>query len=339
MSSSFLQNLNGNSTSDIPFWFMRQAGRYLPEYKKVREEAGSFLGLCKDPQKASEVTLQPIRRFDMSAAIIFSDILLIAEALGQELTFTDGIGPQLGDLDIMFLDGQNTGEKLSYVGEAIERTRERLPIEKNIIGFAGAPWTVACYMIEGKSSNNYSQARLFAWRHRKQFEHLLDILIHATADYLKMQIKAGAQAIQIFDSWAGVLSVEEFRSWVIKPTKDIIQRVRQVYPHIPVIGFPKGGHLMLPAYIKETEVNCLGLDSGVPVAWAHMRLQKSCALQGNLDPQYLLLSPDMMKTRLEHILTELGKGPFVFNLGHGIDKKTPVENVEILSQWLKKWIR
>lgn len=342
---SFLDALSGHVSENVPFWFMRQAGRYLPEYRELRAKKGSFLGLAMDPIAACEVTMQPVRRFGMDAAIIFSDILVVPYALGQKLEFVEGEGPKLDPVkssqEIMALGYKEFETKLSPVYEALRKTKMALEVEgfkkTALIGFAGAPWTVASYMVEGGSSREFTTVKKMAYADPKIFSGLIDLLSEATASYLIRQVEAGAEALQIFDSWAGVLDEHLFHQYVILPTREIVKTVREACPHVPIIGFPRGAGNHYSTYMRETGVTALGLDTSVPVRWAAKTLQPVCPVQGNLDPIALLTGGDSMIRATERILSELSRGPFVFNLGHGIHKETPIEHVEALVQFIKNW--
>ena len=332
----FLDALLKKRTVRPPFWLMRQAGRYLPEYRDLRSKAGSFLDLCFNPTFAAEVTLQPLRRFSMDAAILFSDILVIPYALGQGLSFQEGEGPRLEDLDLAAIE-KNAGrvlEKLSPVLETVERVRQELDPDKVLIGFAGAPWTVACYMIEGGSSKDFSRARHFAANRPVEFERLMQGLANATADYASAQIKAGADVIQLFDSWAGL--ADDFEQQVINPTRDIIAILEHRHPGVPIIGFPRGAGKKYLDYARQTGVCGLGLDQHVSLREAE-QYQKICTVQGNLDPQTLLKGGLDLETKTRRLLETLSPGPFIFNLGHGVIKETPPEHVLKLSEIVRNW--
>ncbi len=343
----FLQTLNGQVTEKVPFWFMRQAGRYLPEYKELRAKAGGFLDMAYNPETACEITMQPIRRFSMDAGIIFSDILVVPHAMGQHLEFAAGEGPKLDPVrsvtDIGKLKPGITGEIFSKVYEAIERTRQAMQSEgfgqTALIGFAGAPWTVACYMVEGGGSKDFETVRSWAYRGPEEFQQLIDILVEVTAEYLCGQIKAGAEAVQIFDSWAGVLEANQFHRWVIAPTKRLVEKVRMEHPDVPIIGFPRGAGVLYRDYVRDTGVSAVSTDHMLPVQWIGNALQPLVPVQGNLDPVALLAGGDTLKLSAEKILNELGSAPFVFNLGHGVIKDTPVEHVEELVTLIREFER
>jgi len=308
---------------------MRQAGRYLPEYRETRSKAGGFLDLCYSPDFAVEVTLQPIRRFGFDAAILFSDILVVPHALGRDLRFEEGHGPRMTPIaadEIADLAGRDIHGRLAPVYETVRRLRAELPAETTLLGFCGAPWTVATYMIAGHGTPDQAPARLFGFRNPEAMARLLAILADVSADYLIRQIDAGADAVQIFDSWAGVLDQASFRSWCVEPVAAIVRRVRQAHPNVPIIGFPRGAGSLYGGYREATGVTGLGLDWSVPLSQAR-QLQGQGAVQGNLDPLRLVAGGRALSDGVEDILRELGGGPLVFNLGHGITPDAPVEHV------------
>lgn len=335
-----LSALQGKVTRRTPFWFMRQAGRYLPEYRELRAQKGGFLNLVYDPLAACEITMQPIRRFGMDGAILFSDILVIPQALGQSLEFTAGEGPQLGDLNIASLNPARIHETLSPIYETVSNIRASLKTEgfhhTALIGFAGSPWTLACYMIQGQGSKDFGKAKHFALQNPAQFNALLDIILEATIAYLSAQVKAGAEALQLFESWASMADTKGFEDWIIKPTARIVTALRTLHPQTPIIGFPKGAGAMLGRYATETGVQGLGIDSLTPLNWAAEQAP-GLALQGNLDPWVLAAGGEAMESRALAILNSMKNHPFIFNLGHGIDKSTPVEHVETLSRIIKEF--
>jgi uroporphyrinogen decarboxylase len=345
MSDTLLvKNLLGEKTERIPFWFMRQAGRYLPEYRSLRGTAKGFLDLCFSPEKAAEVTLQPLRRFGMDAAILFSDILVIPYALGVEVRFAEGEGPIVAICDtrekIEALDLSTVRSKLAPVAETVQLVKKQLPQGAALIGFAGAPWTVACYMLQGKSGKEFQAARSFALKEPVLMQQLIDRLTEATIDYLRMQIEAGADALQLFDSWAGLLTPAQFAKWVIAPSKKIAAALRSSHLHIPLIGFAKGAGLELEAYAKETGVNCIGVDQHTPMEFAlKCRASATQAVQGNLDPLLLAYDLDGAKRETEAILKTVGKNPSVFNVGHGFIPETPIDHVATISEMVKAWRR
>lgn len=339
----FLRALAKDSLDTPPLWLMRQAGRYLPEYRQTRTQAGSFLDLCYTPDLAAEVTHQPLRRYGFDAAILFSDILMIPDALGQKVAFKEGEGPVLPPIrtveDLKTLSFDHFHQTLQPVYETVSKLAATLPSKTALIGFCGAPWTVATYMIEGKGSKDFSHAKTMLWQNPKLFHSLMDLLTEAISQELLAQIKAGAEAIQLFDTWASALPETEFREWIIKPTQRIVQRLKSEYPHIPVLGFPRGAGALYEVYAKETGVDGLSLDSSVPLQWAAKTLQPVCCLQGNLDPLLLVAGGDAMNHAIDRILNTLGHGPFIFNLGHGIVPQTPPEHVAQLVQRVRQWYR
>jgi len=338
LDSSLLRALSGQPNFPPPIWLMRQAGRYLPEYREVRGKVASFLDLCRTPGLAAEVTLQPLRRFDLDAAIVFSDILIIPYALGQKVEFVEGEGPKLEPVKdgkaIAGLNKSNTAKALAPVYETIELVVAALPKNVPLIGFCGAPWTVATYMIEGGGSKEQAAARLFAYRDQATFQHLIDLLVESSADYLVNQVKAGASALQIFDSWAGSLPEDEFERWCITPTKRLVELVKAELPEIPIIGFPRGAGVLAERYARETDIDAIGCDTSMPVGWMR-RLQEQLPVQGNLDPLLLVAGGEALDMRVGAILETLGQQPFIFNLGHGILPETPIEHVTRLLNLVK----
>lgn len=309
---------------------MRQAGRYLPEYRQVREKAGSFLDLCYTPELAAEVTLQPLRRFDLDAAILFSDILVIPDALGQSVRFATGEGPILEPVDaksIATLAPEKALENLSPVFETLGRIKSALSSDKTLIGFCGAPWTVATYMIGGKGSSDQAAARLFALQEPEAFSALIDMLVEVSAHYLIAQFRAGADMVQIFESWALNLDEESFRSFVIEPNRRLVARVRESVPEAPITGFPRGAAGMLAEYAEKTGVSVLGLDYATPLSFASKELPKTVTVQGNLDPLRLVAGGAQMEARAREIIEAFSDRPHIFNLGHGIVPQTPIANV------------
>ena len=330
---SLVRVLDGERIWPPPLWIMRQAGRYLPEYRQTRSTVGTFLDLCYTPDLAVEVTLQPIRRFGFDAAILFSDILVIPDALGQKVEFESGQGPRLEPLDLDQLPTYDPDRVLSHLApvmETVSRLREELPLETTLLGFCGAPWTVATYMIAGRGTTDQAPARLASLAQPEKFAKLIDVLVQASIDYLVAQLKAGADAVQVFDTWSGVLAPADFRTWCLEPMMRIVDGVRAKVPDARIIGFPKGATLMLVEYVKKTGVNAVGLDWSVPHAWARDRLQPLCAVQGNLDPMRLIAGGDTLDRGIDRVLEGLGDGRLIFNLGHGITPQTPVAHVEHL---------
>ncbi|THV11958.1 uroporphyrinogen decarboxylase [Rhizobium rhizophilum] len=330
-----LDVLNGKTVSPPPIWLMRQAGRYLPEYRETRKKAGSFLDLCYSPEFATEVTLQPIRRYGFDAAILFSDILVIPDALKRNVTFTEGHGPQMDPIDpdgIYGLSADGVLDHLKPVMETVSRLRSELPQETTLLGFCGAPWTVATYMIAGHGTPDQAPARLFAYRHPEAFQRLLDILAEISADYLVAQIDAGADAVQIFDSWAGVLGETEFEAFAVKPVRRIIASVRARRPQAKVIAFAKGAGILLKRYRQDTNADAIGLDWSVPLSFA-AELQKDGPVQGNLDPMRVVAGGVPLRDGIDAILQALGQGPLIFNLGHGITPQAdPAHVTDLVNQ-------
>jgi len=331
--------LAGKALARPPVWLMRQAGRYLPEYRAVRARAGSFLDLCYNPELAAEVTLQPIRRYGLDAAILFSDILVVPHALGQALDYVEGEGPKLEPVTdaagIARLSARRLHEVLGPVYETVGRVAAALPPETALIGFAGAPWTVATYMVEGGGSKEFGVVKRLAYGEPETFARLVDLLVEATGAYLLRQIQAGAEAVQLFDSWAGVLPPAEFERWVIEPTRRIVGAVRAAAPKVPVISFPRGAGLLYERYLAGTGVDAVGLDGSVSPGWAAQALQPRAAVQGNLDPVFLVTGGEPMIRAADAIVDALGGGPFVFNLGHGVHQRTPPEHVAALIRHLR----
>lgn len=321
-----------------PVWIMRQAGRYLPEYRKVRETAGSFLDLCYTPDLATEVTLQPLRRFDLDAAILFSDILVIPDALGQSVRFEQGEGPVLEPLNaetLGHLQPERVLGHLEPVFETLGRIRQGLTPDKTLIGFCGAPWTVATYMLGGRGSPDQAAARLFALNHPQAFAQLIDILVEVSAAYLVAQFRAGADMVQIFESWALNLDEDAFRAYVIGPNRRIVEKVRAAVPDAPITGFPRGAAGMLAEYAQATGVNVLGLDYATPLGFAAQTLPKGLGVQGNLDPLRLVAGGAQMDDRARSIIAAFADRPHIFNLGHGIVPQTPIANVTRLIEVIK----
>lgn len=328
---TLLRVLKGHSLSPPPVWMMRQAGRYLPEYREARQKAGSFLDLCYNPDFAVEVTLQPIRRFGFDAAILFSDILVVPHALGRDLRFVEGHGPQMTPIrpdEITGLgEGQDFHAHLAPVYETVSRLKRELPPETTLIGFCGAPWTVATYVIAGRGTPDQAPSRLFGYRDPDDMSALLDRLAVVSAEYLVRQIDAGADVVQIFDSWAGVLDEANFARWCVAPVAEIVRRVRSVHPGVPIIGFPRGAGSLYTDYRQKTGVTALGLDWSVPLSQAQS-LQQAGAVQGNLDPLRVVAGGRALDEGVDAILEALGGGPLIFNLGHGITPEAPIRHVE-----------
>ncbi len=328
----FLEVLSGETVFPPPIWMMRQAGRYLPEYRETRRQAGSFLDLCYNPDLAVEVTLQPIRRFGFDASILFSDILVVPHALGRDLRFEEGRGPLMTPIsaeEIDRIEVRGFHGHLAPVYETVRRLRRELPAETALIGFCGAPWTVATYMIAGHGTPDQAPGRLFAYRHPEAMERLLGILADQSAGYLIRQIEAGADAVQIFDSWSGVLDERSFEAYCVAPVARMVAKVKAAHPAVPIIGFPKGAGSLYDTFRDKTGVDALGLDWSVPLSQAR-RLQAGGAVQGNLDPMRLVAGGEALREGVDTILGGLSDGPLVFNLGHGITPETPIEHVEAM---------
>lgn len=335
-----LKIFEGESFKVPPVWVMRQAGRYLPEYRETRKKAGGFLELCYTPELAIEVTLQPIRRFGFDASILFSDILVVPDALGRNVRFEEGRGPILepidaADLSRMLEENEDHEKGLTHlkpVFETVAGLRQELPDETTLLGFCGAPWTVATYMIAGHGTPDQAPARLFGHRHPELMAALLSKLADFSSDYLIKQLQNGADAVQVFDSWSGVLGKEDFDEFCVKPVRQIVQNVRAVIPDAKIIGFPKGAGIQYQGYREETDTDVLGLDWTVPLDFA-VELQKTGGVQGNLDPTRLVAGGKALDEGIDRILDKLGDGPLIFNLGHGITPDTPTAHVE---QMLKR---
>ena len=337
MNKPILQVLDGSSLQPPPVWLMRQAGRYLPEYRAIREKAGGFLDLVFNPQFASEVTLQPVRRFNFDAAILFSDILVVPHALGQPVRFAVGEGPLLDPIadrtGFERLSSEIDHAVLAPIYETIRIVKAELPPAVALLGFCGAPWTVACYMIAGRGTADQAPARLFAYRGAPAFDVLMDVLVEASASYLVRQLEAGADAVQIFDTWAGVLPPESFVRWCVGPTKRIVSLVRAQVPGAKIIGFPRGAGTKLVDYVKETGIDAVGLDWTVDRNFVRESVQSLKPVQGNVDPLALLAGGVALDRAVDSVLESFSGAPFIFNLGHGILPETPIAHVE---QMLKR---
>ncbi len=328
----FLEPFRGEALDVPPIWLMRQAGRYLPEYRATRAQAGDFLTLCYTPALAAEVTLQPIRRYGFDAAILFSDILVVPDALGQGVRFVEGEGPRLDPIrssaDLAQLDPAKTAEKFGLVSETVARLRQDLPAETALIGFCGAPWTVATYMVQGQGSSDQAEARLWAYRDPEGFEALMEILVETSINYLDRQVRAGADCLQIFDTWAGSLPDDEFDRWVVAPTRAIREAIKDLHPDVPVIGFPRGAGATAVWYVSETGVDGIGCDTATPpFVMSEAFEDEDVVVQGNLDPLLLVAGGSRLDERVDEILDLMRGKRFIFNLGHGIVPQTPPENV------------
>ncbi len=339
MPGLLLRTLRGENASQRPVWLMRQAGRYLPEYRALRAEKGGFLPLVYDSAAAAEITLQPIRRFGFDGAILFSDILIVPYAMGQDLQFLAGEGPHLSPrlVDTALSSLTAVPERLSPIYETVRQVRTALPADKTMLGFAGSPWTVATYMVTGEGSRDQHETRAMAYRDPAAFQAIIDAIVDVTVDYLAGQIEAGAEAVQLFDSWAGSLAPAEFERWVIAPNAAIADRIKARFPDTPVIGFPKGAGEKLPAYARETGVHAVGIDETIDPLWAAKELPAGLPVQGNLDPLLLLAGGAELERQALRVLDAFADRPHVFNLGHGIGQFTPIEHVEQLLALVRGW--
>ena len=337
----FLAALSGEVQSRPPFWLMRQAGRYLPEYREVRRQAGSFIDLCMNSELACEVTLQPLRRYGMDAAILFSDILMVPHGLGQKLEYLEGEGPKLAPVSdgagLARLRTANFHEILAPVYQTVRRIAGALPEGTALIGFAGSPWTVACYMVQGGGSKEWEKVKGFAYRDEAGFDALIELLVGVTVEYLSRQIQAGAEAVQLFDSWAGILPASRFRRYVIEPTRRIVAALKALHPDVPVIGFPRNCGVLIEEYTRRTGVDAVALDTTVCPVWAAKHVQPLRPVQGNLDPILVMAGGEAMKNGTDEILRALTGGLFVFNLGHGVTQGTPPEHVGQLAELIRGW--
>jgi uroporphyrinogen decarboxylase len=327
-----LRVLEGQREAVPPIWMMRQAGRYLPEYRAVRQKAGGFLDLCFNPQLAADVTLQPVQRFDFDAAILFSDILVVPLALGRKVWFVEGEGPRLEPIvdaeGLLSLRPTISVDSLLPIYETVRRVKAALSAETALIGFCGAPWTVATYMIAGQGTPDQAPAKELAAREPKAFAHLIDCLVDASSEYLTNQLDAGADVVQIFDTWAGSLPADEFERWCVQPTKRLVARLREKRPNARVIGFPRGAGKRIPRYIDETGVNAVGLGNEIDRIFARDQIQTRVPVQGNVDPKVLLEGGTALDREVDDVLEAFGAGPLIFNLGHGILPQTPIAHVE-----------
>ena len=345
LNKPLLNSLNHRDSGKIPFWFMRQAGRYLPEYQQIRRREPDFINLCLTPELASEITLQPIRRFDMDGAILFSDILIVPHILGQEVEFIEKLGPKLKPIrtieDLKRLELDGIYERFQNIYQTVKLTAAALPSDKTLIGFCGGIWTVASYMIEGQSSKNYEQIKRECYLDSEFIQKLFEILGEASFQYLSGQIDHGCEAIQIFESWAGMLDEASFRRFILQPTEVLIHRLKQKYPTIPIIWFPKNGCEAFLQQNIDLNINAIGIDYTVSHQTA-LALQNRYTLQGQLDPIYLLSKPSVIESvsrkMIERFyLDSIQKNRYVFNLGHGILPNTPIENLEFLVKIIKSY--
>ena len=332
--------LDGETLSNPPWWLMRQAGRYLPEYRQVRAKARDFIELCSSPALAAELTMQPVRRYGMDAAILFSDILMIPHALGQGLAFREGEGPVLEPIeshsDLARLDLGGVIARLEPIFETVTRVRGVLGPQTALIGFAGSPWTVATYMVEGGASRDFRRVKSWAYRDLEGFGALIELLVERTAEYLAAQISAGAEVVQLFDTWAGILPEAAFERWVIEPTRRIVAKLKSKFPNCPIIGFPRSAGVLYKRYVLETGISAIGLDPTVPTDYTTNDLQPLATVQGNLDPVLLMVGGKALEDAVTELRRLLGQRPWIFNLGHGVLPQTPPENVEVLARLLSE---
>ena len=339
MPGLLLRTLRGENCPERPVWLMRQAGRYLPEYRALRAQKGGFLPLVYDSAAAAEITLQPIRRFGFDGAILFSDILIVPYAMGQDLEFLAGEGPHLSPrlVDTALSSLTMVPQRLDPIYETVRQVRAALPAGKTMLGFAGSPWTVATYMVAGEGSRDQHETRAMAYRDPAAFQAIIDAIVAVTVDYLAGQILAGAEAVQLFDSWAGSLAPSEYERWVIAPNAAIVSAIRARFPDVPLIGFPKGSGEKLPAYARETKVDAVGIDETIDPLWAARELPAGMPVQGNLDPLLLLAGGAELDKQALRILDAFADRPHVFNLGHGIGQTTPIEHVGALLALVRGW--
>ncbi len=339
MPGLLLETLRGRRGDQVPLWLMRQAGRYLPEYREMRAQKGGFLELVYDSEAAAEITLQPLARFGFDGAILFSDILIVPYAMGQDLAFLAGEGPQLSPplADAALASLEAVPGRLAPIYETVRRVRARLDAKTTLLGFAGSPWTVATYMVAGEGSRDQHAARELAYRDPAAFGAIVDAIGAVTIEYLAGQVEAGAEAVQLFDSWAGSLAPDEFERWVIAPNAAIAAAMAERFPGLPVIGFPKGAGEKLPAYARETGVSAVGVDETLDPVWVAANLPEAMPVQGNLDPLLLLAGGERLVERTHAILEAFAGRPHVFNLGHGIGQHTPIAHVETLIDTVRGW--
>jgi uroporphyrinogen decarboxylase len=334
-----LRVLKGERIDPVPVWMMRQAGRHLPEYKETRAKARDFLDFCYTPALAAEATLQPVRRYGMDGAILFADILLVLDAMGRNVRFIEGEGPRVDPAtkasELSNVPMEKILAHLAPVGETVERVRSSLDSSTTLIGFAGSPWTVGVYAIEGRGGTDKSDARKFGYEHPGELAGMLDQLVEASAHYLAMQAKAGADALMLFESWAEGLAEDAFKSWVIEPTAKLVKRVRELGVMQPIIGFPRGAGMLVLDYAEQTGVNAVGLDTAIPLKRISALLPKGMAVQGNLDPMRLVAGGSGLNVRVREIATSLKDRPHIFNLGHGVTPETPIAHVEQVLRTLR----
>ncbi|MEQ9314339.1 MAG: uroporphyrinogen decarboxylase [Henriciella sp.] len=335
--------LHGNRCDPVPLWMMRQAGRHLPEYLELRSRAKNFLDFCYTPSLATEATMQPIQRYDMDGAILFADILLVLDALGQNVKFEKGVGPIVETVEagqrLNRIPVQKAVEKLSPVYETVSRVASRLDETKTLIGFAGAPWTVALYAIEGRGGTDKSTSRIWAHQHPAELDLLLDDIVEVTAHYMQRQAEAGVHALMMFESWAEGLPNDVFEQIVIRPNRKLVSRLRELGVDVPIIGFPRGAGPMLPAYARETGVSAVGLDTSAVPSFINREIPMSFPVQGHLDPLLLLAGGPALERRIEDLLEAYQDRPHIFNLGHGVLPQTPIPHVEKVVETVRKWKR
>ena len=338
MSSLLIKTFNNEKSARPPFWFMRQAGRYLPEYRALRQKADGFMKLCLNSRLSCEVTLQPVSRFNPDAAIVFSDILIVPYGLGVGVDFIEGKGPILDAVkdksDLVRLNYQLNKNRIESTYDTVRLCREKLSADKVLIGFAGSPWTVATYMVEGGSSKNYVKVKSWAYKDRASFSALINIIVDATIQHLVAQIESGAEVIKLFDSWAGVLSPKEFYEWVILPTKEICEQIKAKHPLVKIIGFPRGAGPNYIDYVNKTKIDAVATDTSVCPYWAAKSFDEEVIIQGNLDPVSLIVGGDAMLREASSIIKAMESRPHIFNLGHGVLPETPPENVERLAAYI-----
>jgi len=341
MSKPLLKILNKQPTDRLPIWFMRQAGRYLPEYREVRKKFPNFLEFCQNPDAATEVTIQPLRRFDLDAAILFSDILVVPYALGMDVQFKKNEGPVLDNIkspsDIKKLKEpnikifENIAKSVSQIKSELDRDFKQTAL----IGFAGSPWTVAAYMFEGKGSKDFNEAKKFAYLYEEEFSHVIDLVTDATIKYLELQIMAGAEVIKLFDSWSGMLAEKEFKKWVGNPTKKIVRSINQKFPNIPIIGFPRKAGVMYKYYAEFTGVNAVAFDQYTPISWGYENL-KDKVIQGNIDNVLMMADKSRVEREVQEFLKEIDYKRTIVNLGHGLLPESKIENVQTVIETIRK---
>ena len=340
-SKPLLETLKGANLPRRPIWLMRQAGRYLPEYRELRAAKGGFLALVYDPEAAAEITLQPLRRFGFDGAILFSDILIVPYAMGQDLQFLVGEGPALSPrlLDAGLETLRSVPERLSPIYDTVARVSAALPPQATMLGFVGSPWTIATYMVAGEGSRDQHDTRALAYRDPGAFQAIIDAIVDVTVEYLGGQVKAGAEGLQLFDSWSGSLAPSEFERWVIGPNARITAAMHKLHPGVPIIGFPKGAGEKLVAYAEGTGVDAIGVDETIDPVWAAKNLPAGLPVQGNLDPLLLLAGGPALEEGARRVLDVFADRPHVFNLGHGIGQFTPIPHVERLLEVVRAWER